>query len=46
MNDQVTGLFAATVQLDTISQIVADIQVGRAGYGMIVDQNGLVFGTS
>jgi len=42
MNDQVTGLFAATVQLDTISQIVADIQVGRAGYGMIVDQSGLV----
>lgn len=36
------GLFGATVLLDTISKIAADIKIGKSGYGWIVDGSGQV----
>jgi methyl-accepting chemotaxis protein len=36
-----TGLLAAAVKLDTLSQIAADIKIGESGFGWIVDGTGL-----
>ncbi|MEN3009222.1 methyl-accepting chemotaxis protein [Pseudothermotoga sp.] len=36
------GLFGATVLLDTISKIAAEIKIGEKGYGWIIDSKGLI----
>ncbi|HEY8541072.1 MAG TPA: methyl-accepting chemotaxis protein, partial [Pseudothermotoga sp.] len=41
-NNKTIGLFAATVLLDTISDIASKIKIGKAGYGWVVDSTGLV----
>jgi methyl-accepting chemotaxis protein len=41
-NNKTIGLFGATVLLDTISKIAAEIKIGKAGYGWVVDSTGLI----
>ena len=36
------GLIAATVLLETLSDIAGEISIGESGFGYIVDQNGLL----
>ena len=36
------GVFAATVLMDTINEVVQSIKIGEAGYPLIVDNTGLV----
>ena len=40
-NGKTLGLFAATVTLDTISEIASEIEIGKAGYGFAIDSKGL-----
>jgi len=39
---KVAGLFGATVTLDKLTEIAADIKIGRAGYGWVVDGAGML----
>jgi len=39
---ETVGVFGAAVPLDRLSEIVASIQIGDAGYGWVVDGTGLV----
>jgi len=41
-NNKTIGLFGATVLLDTISKIAAEIKIGKAGFGWVVDSTGLL----
>ncbi|WP_346310175.1 methyl-accepting chemotaxis protein [Pseudothermotoga sp.] len=41
-SNKTIGLFGATVLLDTISKIAAEIKIGKAGYGWVVDSAGLI----
>ena len=37
-----TGVFGATVLMDTINEVVENIKIGEAGYPLILDNTGLV----
>lgn len=36
------GLMAATIRLETLSEIVGDINIGESGFGYVVDKTGLL----
>ena len=41
-NGKLKGVFAGVINLDTISEIAGEINVGQSGYGLITDGTGLV----
>ncbi len=42
-NDQLIGVVAATILLDTFTNVAAEIKIGEAGFAWIADSTGLIF---